>query len=442
VARENFIDGVKHAIQRYGMDPSRPLALVSGGPDSVALLRVMLELGVEPVVMHVNYGLRGEESDADAEFVEDLCTQFNLECESRRVKVMGGNFQEEARNERYRLAHEILEAHDLSTILTGHTADDVAETVLLNLARGTGLRGLAGIPPVRGFVARPLILQRRNDVLAYLEQLGQSYRTDDSNLRPKYARNRVRLEVMPILESLHPGAGGNIARTASMLRDDLEALESLAGRLIERRGGEIVVSLRSCSESSPAILRHALRLAYGLLNQDSALDSTAIENILESVDSGEGTVVRDLAGGIVVAVRSGGEVAFYRPEEVTSRFEELVVGAQRFEGWRIEVSEVGELDPEDAARSGVAYLDALGEPYRVRMPREGDRMRPLGLGGSKSVLKAMKDRRVPADLRLRTPVLVDSEGRIAWILSGELDEDHKVTPKTKKILRIEVQGIS
>jgi tRNA(Ile)-lysidine synthetase-like protein len=441
VVRGNFIDGVKYAIQRYGMDPSRSLALVSGGPDSVALLRVMLELGFEPVVMHVNYDLRGEESDADAEFVEDLCTQFNLDCELRRVKVTGGNFQEEARNERYRLAHEILEAHDLSTILTGHTADDVAETVLLNLARGTGLRGLAGIPPVRELVARPLILQRRDEIIAYLEQLGQSYRTDDSNLRPKYARNRVRLEVMPILESLHPGAGGNIARTASMLRDDLEALESLAGRLIERRGGEIVVSLRS-SESSPAILRHALRLAYGLLNQDSALDSTAIENILESVDSGEGTVVRDLAGGIVVAVRSGEEVAFYRREEVTWQVEELVVGAQRFEGWRIEVSEVGELDPEDAARSWVAYLDALGGPYRVRMPREGDRMRPLGLGGSKSVLKAMKDRRVPADLRLRNPVLVDSEGRIAWILSGELDEDHKVTPKTKKILRIEVQGIS
>ena len=407
----------------------------------MALLRVMLELGVEPFVMHVNYGLRGEESDADAEFVEDLCAQFNLDFELRRVKVTGGNFQEEARNERYRLAHEILEARNLSTIITGHTADDVAETVLLNLARGTGLRGLAGIPPVRELMARPLILQRRNDVLAYLEQLGQSYRTDDSNFRPKYARNRVRLEIMPILESLHPGAGGNIARTASMLRDDLEALESLAGRLIERRGGEIVVSLRS-SESSPAILRHALRLAYGLLNQDSALDSTAIENILESVDSGEGTVVRDLAGGIVVAVRSGGEVAFYRPEEVTWQVEKLVVGVQRFEGWRIEVSEVGELDPEDAARSGVAYLDALGGPYRVRMPREGDRMRPLGLGGSKSVLKAMKDRRVPADLRLRNPVLVDSEGRIAWILSGELDEDHKVTPKTKKILRIEVQRIS
>jgi tRNA(Ile)-lysidine synthase len=401
----------------------------------------MLELGVEPFVMHVNYGLRGEESDADAEFVEDLCAQFNLDFELRRVKVTGGNFQEEARNERYRLAHEILEARNLSTIITGHTADDVAETVLLNLARGTGLRGLAGIPPVRELVARPLILQRRNDVLAYLEQLGQSYRTDDSNFRPKYARNRVRLEIMPILESLHPGAGGNIARTASMLRDDLEALESLAGRLIERRGVEIVVSLRS-SESSPAILRHALRLAYGLVNQDSALDSTAIENILESVDSGEGTVVRDLAGGIVVAVRSGGEVAFYRPEEVTWQVEKLVVGVQRFEGWRIEVSEVGELDPEDAARSGVAYLDALGGPYRVRMPREGDRMRPLGLGGSKSVLKAMKDRRVPADLRLRNPVLVDSEGRIAWILSGELDEDHKVTPKTKKILRIEVQRIS
>ncbi len=423
------------------MDISRPLALVSGGPDSVALLRAMIELKAEPVVLHLNYGLRSEESDADAEFVEDLCARFKLDCELRRVTVSGGNFQEEARNERYRLAHEILEARDLSMIVTGHTADDVAETVLLNLARGTGLRGLAGIPPVRRLVARPLILHRRDEVLAYLEQLDQPYRTDGSNLRPKYARNRVRLEVMPILESLHPGAGGSIARTASMLREDLEALESLAGRLIERRGREIVVSLRD-SENPPAILSHALRLAYGLLDQDSALDSTAVESILESVASGEGTVVRDLAGGIVVAVRLGEEVAFYKQVEATSRVEELVVGVQRYEGWRIEVSEVGELDPEDAAGPEVAYLDALRGPYLVRMPREGDRMRPLSLGGSKSVLKSMKDRRVPADLRLRTPVLVDSEGRIAWILSGELDEDHKVMPKTEKILRIEVRGIS
>ncbi len=441
MTRESFIEGVKSAIQRYGMDISRPLALVSGGPDSVALLRAMLELGAEPVVLHVNYGLRGEESDTDAKFVQDLCAKFKLDCELRRVQVSVGNFQEEARNERYRLAHQILEARDLSTILTGHTADDVSETVMLNLARGTGLRGLAGIPPVRESVARPLILQRRDNILVYLEQIGQLYRTDGSNLRPKYARNRVRLEVMPILESLHPGAGGNIARAASMLREDLEALESLAGRLIERRRRETVVSLRN-SENPPAILRHALRLAYGMLNRDVVLDSTAIESILEYGESGEGTVVRDLAGEIVVAVRSGEEVAFYRREEITLRVEELVVGVQHFEGWGIEVSEVGELDPEDAAKPEVAYLDASLGPYRVRMPQEGDRMRPLGLGGSKNVLKAMKDRRVPADLRLRNPIFVDSEGRVAWILSGELDEEHKVMPKTKKILRIEVREIS
>src|ERR671933_3080418 len=211
-----FSSAVWRTAQHFGMDLSRSLVMVSGGPDSIALLRVLVELGSQTVVLHVDHGLRGEESREDAEFVRKLCSQLEVPCEVRRLKVEGGNFQEEARRRRYRIAEELAQAEGASAIATGHTADDVAETVLMNLARGAGLRGLSGIPPVRGRGVRPLIRHRRREILQYLKHLGQSYRVDYSNLNLKYTRNRMRLEVLPVLEELYPGAGANIARGAAL----------------------------------------------------------------------------------------------------------------------------------------------------------------------------------------------------------------------------------
>src|SRR5215210_3913402 len=189
-----FQDTVRRTAERYGMDLRRPLALVSGGPDSVALLRVLVALGDEPVVLHVDHGLRGEESREDAEFVRDLCKQLGVGCEVRRLGLDGGsNLQERAREERYRLAEEVAVRLGLRSVATGHTADDVAETVLMNLARGAGLRGLAGIPPVRGRIQRPLIGRTRREVLDYLRELDQPYRTVPTNMTGKYARHRLRL---------------------------------------------------------------------------------------------------------------------------------------------------------------------------------------------------------------------------------------------------------
>ncbi|HEY6582615.1 MAG TPA: tRNA lysidine(34) synthetase TilS, partial [Rubrobacter sp.] len=187
------------------MDLRRLLALVSGGPDSVALLRAIVSLGGEPVVLHVDHDLRGEQSREEADFVRGLCGQLNVACEVRRLRLDGAsNLQEQAREERYGLAEEVADRFGLRSIATGHTADDVAETVLMNLARGSGLRGLASIPPVRGRVQRPLIEVTRGEVLKYLEGLNQPYRTDPTNLTGKYARNRVRLEVLPVLQDLYP----------------------------------------------------------------------------------------------------------------------------------------------------------------------------------------------------------------------------------------------
>jgi tRNA(Ile)-lysidine synthase len=427
------------------MDLRRPLALVSGGPDSVALLRVVVSLGGEPVVLHVDHGLRGEESREDAEFVSELCRTLNVRHEVRRIRLEdGSNLQERARDERYRLAEEVAAGMGLGVVATGHTADDVAETVLMNLARGTGLRGLAGIPPVRGKVQRPLIGCTRGEILDYLSEIDQPYRTDPTNLTGKYTRNRVRLEVLPVLEELYPAATGNIARAASLVREDLEILEELATGTLQLRGEEAVLPLSELMNLRPALRRHAVRLAYSNVVPDTApLPSDLIEVVLELLEGGEGTRTLDLPGGVVASGR-GEELAFYRGQRsMDSGREEIRTGeAVVFGGWRISTREVSGYDPSDAAREEVAYLDAGKGSYQVRMAREGDIIRPLGLGGTKKVFRAMMDRKVPSDLRRRTPVVVDGRDEVAWIVLGELDERYRVDERTEKVLRLEVERIS
>jgi tRNA(Ile)-lysidine synthase len=434
------LEAVQRTAQHYGMDLSRPLALVSGGPDSVALLRALVGLGGGPVVLHVDHGLRGEESREDAEFVRDLCGKLNVRCEVKRLRLEEGpNLQERARGERYRLAEEAADELGLQAIAVGHTADDAAETVLMNLARGTGLRGLAGIPPVRGRLIRPLIGRTRREILEYLASLDQPYRIDPTNLTGKYARNRVRLEVLPVLEELYPGAARNLARGAALAREDLEVLEDLAAEAIERRGEEVVLPLGKLSGLRPPLRRYAVRRAYSMLLPDAPLGSALVEAVLGL--AGEGTRTLDLPGNVVASARAGRELALYsRPEPLVGE-EELRVGETLFAGWRISAREVFRYEPGDASRPEVAYLDAARGPYRVRLAREGDTIRPLGLGGTKKVLRAMMDRKVPKDLRRRTPLVVDARGEVAWIPLGDLGEGFKVGEATERMLRLEVEKI-
>ena len=409
----------------------------------MALLRALIELGGEPAVLHVDHGLRGAESREDAEFVRELCEKLGVRCEARSLRLEDGpNLQERARDERYRLAEEVADSLGPRAIATGHTADDVAETVIMNLARGTGLRGLAGIPPVRGLLVRPLIERTRREVLEYLASLDQPFRTDPTNLTGKYARNRVRLEVLPVLEELHPGAARNLARGAILARDDLEVLEGLAAGAIERRGAEVVLPLGALSGLHPALRCYAVRRAYALLLPDaSPLGSALVEAVLGLDVGREGTRTLDLPGGVVASARAGEEVALYPSPEPFAGEEKLRAGENLFAGWRISAREVSRYEPEDASRAEVAYLDASRGPYGVRMAREGDTIRPLGLGGTKRVLRTMMDRKVPKDLRRRTPVVVDGKGRVAWIFLGELGEEFRVDEATERMLRLEVEKI-
>jgi tRNA(Ile)-lysidine synthase len=234
--------------------PRRPgvVVAVSGGPDSVALLRAVLSLQLnEPIlVAHLNHQLRGAESDADEEFVRQLCMKLqhevhpNLHFEFRRAHVAllaeteKKNLEAVARRERYRFLADVAEKYQIGCILTGHTADDQAETVLLRLIRGCGLRGLRGIPPRRQLspdleVRRPLLTIRRDEVLEFLRQLGQDYRCDSSNRDPRLLRNRVRQELIPLLQTrFHPRVANQLVQLAEQAASHYRLLRRRARRIL------------------------------------------------------------------------------------------------------------------------------------------------------------------------------------------------------------------
>ena len=196
-------------------DDARVLVALSGGADSVALLRILLSLEYRCHAVHCNFHLRGEESDRDERFVTALCHTLGVECEVVHYDTLGYAAEHKvsvemaARELRYRDFERLRQAHDLDAIAVAHHQDDAVETLLLNLIRGAGINGLTGMKVRNGHVVRPLLCLTRDEIINYLSHIGQSYVTDSTNLTDMYARNKVRLQLLPLMEQINPAAKSN-----------------------------------------------------------------------------------------------------------------------------------------------------------------------------------------------------------------------------------------
>lgn len=208
----SLVEQTAQTIAQYEMlEPEqRVLVALSGGADSVALLLVLRELGYPVYVYHLNHCLRGEESERDAEFVHSLCTKLHVSCTIEREDVqgyaqqLGESIETAARRLRYERLRRCAQEQGIERIATAHTADDNLETMLFHLARGTGAKGMTGIPPVRGNLIRPIFRAVRTEIEVYLETVGQTFVTDSSNLTLDYTRNRIRHAVVPVLRQINP----------------------------------------------------------------------------------------------------------------------------------------------------------------------------------------------------------------------------------------------
>jgi tRNA(Ile)-lysidine synthase len=389
------------------------LVLLSGGGDSVGLLDIAVRLGARVSALHVNYGLR-EGADQDEAFCRELCARREVALSVERASLGedAGNLQERARDARYALADRLAEGD----YAAAHTATDQAETVLYRLAVSPGSRALLGMEPRRGRLVRPLLRATREELRAYLGARGLDWREDPSNADRRFARARVRHDVLDALRELSPAAEQTIAETALQLRDEAEVLRSAADEALEELGGGPAVSLTDLRALAPALRRLVLRgLAESVEGGPRSLSREEADAILRLGGGGGGTRSLDLGGGLR-AVSEYGTLRFTRdPDAPPPEPAPLAVpGRAHFGDWEVEASP-GE--PGDVSVS----RDALGTEVTVRAWRDGDRMRPVGVGGTKSLQDLFTDRKVPRALRRTLPV-VEAGGQIVWVAGVALDE--------------------
>jgi tRNA(Ile)-lysidine synthase len=381
--------------------------LLSGGGDSVALLDVAVRLGAQVSALHVNYGLR-EGAAGDEEFVRELCSRLDVPLFAERVELgdsAAGNLQERARDARYALAERLAEGD----YAAAHTASDQAETVLYRLAVSPGSRALQGMAPRRGRLVRPLLGVTRDEVREYLRSRGLEWREDPSNADRRFARARVRHDLMDALRSIGPAAERTIAETARQLREEAEVLDAAVDAALEELGGGPAVSASVLGRQLPAVRRMVLRR---LAEQaGGSLGAGDAEQILAL--GGRGSKSLDLGGGLRAIVEYG-TLRFSRaPEQAVPDPVSLPVpGRARFGEWELE-ARVGA--PGDVSVRG------LGPLLTVRAWQEGDRMRPAGLGGTKTLQDLFTDRKVPRALRRSLPVVVSQE-EIVWVAGVAVEE--------------------
>jgi len=454
---------VARTVRRHGLIErgDRVLVAVSDGPDSVALLSLLASWapswGFTLQAAHVNHGLRGAESEEDAEFVRALCERLGVGCVSERVPLTtrgtaGGqiaavgrrhaSLQEYARELRYAALARMAERCEASKIALGHTVDDQAETLLMWMLRGSGAGGLAGIPPVRErrFI-RPLLEVQRADVLAYLGACGLQFRTDSTNAKPLYLRNRIRHELLPVLRRFNPGIVAVLKRQADILREEHLYLNQVAEEQVarvSRRGPDQAVVLdRQALLSLPtALQRRVVRaVMQGTTRSIRGPSFATVETVLKQVVHGRSgaTVV---AGG-VQAVREYDWIRFRAPAaqpHATPAWSErglalpLVVPSETV--WPLTGRAIRLHWEEGAAERGSinrvpgrAELDPakFTSELALRSWRPGDRFQPLGMGGRhKKLQDFFADLKIPRRERSRVPLLVAPEG-ILWVVGYRTD---------------------
>ncbi|MBR1469966.1 MAG: tRNA lysidine(34) synthetase TilS [Prevotella sp.] len=426
----------------------RYLVALSGGADSVCLLRVLQRLGYTVEAAHCNFQLRGEESNRDERFCASLCRQQNIPFHRTQfdtktyAREHGVSIEMAARELRYHYFHELLETIGFQGVCVAHHLDDNAETILLNLVRGTGLHGLTGMSPRRDFVLRPMLGVSRDEIVDYLRQIGQPYVTDSTNLQPDHVRNKIRLQVVPLLKEINPSVVRELCTMASHLTD----AETLLNHTLDQTTTEFSTDL---SEKPPFLRQIDVPQ---LLRQPSP--AYALYHLLSSFGFN-----RSQMGEILASAEKSehsGRQWHSSDHTLTLDRDSLVLSKKSTENASpIVVSEAGEYVLDDLGRlrveifpktadfivdkrPQVAVLDAdkASLPLTLRKTQTGDRFVPFGMRGSKLVSDYLTDRKKSLPEKKNQWVLTDESGQILWLAGERTDNRFAVSPQTKTILRL------
>lgn len=433
------------------------VAMVSGGADSVALLMLLArgelgELGGLSA-LHIDHGLRAEASDGDAAFVRMLCGRLGIECAIVHFDVAayaasaGLNLEDAGRRVRYRFAADEVDSRcdaagaprSRGRIAVAHTADDRVETFLSRLVSGAGAAGLRSIQPVRERIVRPLIDVRRDQVVAYLTALGQDWREDATNADTRRERSWVRHTLLPVIEARNPSFEESARRTMAVLAGEDALLQEMADAFARdfshMDGDALVVGRAAVGTLSHPMARRTIRTAIvGAFPEASRIEFDHIEALV--IGATEDGFARDLSYGLRAEV----EYDTLRISRKESAEPLLVPGLLHCPG-RLDLGDAGAIQAVDnpgavlEAGPDRVSIDAecVSWPLVVDGPREGDRMHPFGMEGTKKLSDLLVDVKVPQRLRRVTPVVRD-DGRVLWVAGVRLAEECRVTPATRRVV--------
>lgn len=455
---KNLLSRVKTTVEKYGLleKGDKVLVALSGGADSVCLLYLLLKLKDEFAlsfhIAHLNHSLRGVESDGDEEWVKTLAHELDIPIIVEKVDLLEwvrrkrGSLEDQAREVRYKFLSKVADEIDATKIAVGHTLDDQAETVLLRLLRGTGIPGVGGIRPRRDRVIRPLIEVGREEIMRYIQAEGLDYREDSSNLRQDYLRNRLRLELIPLLKRKFSSRITELlGRYAELAQIDDSYLETLAigafsSLVIRSSPISLVLDWKRLMALHPSLGRRIVRIAIKKIKGN--LKGITSEQILSCFK-----------------LRTGKKLYLRAGLVVKRQYENLVfsLGEKRHESFTYTLPTPGTLIMKEIGTAIVtdfidksflpkdlkspspdeAYFDfdQVEPPLLVRNRRPGDRMRPLGMLGERKLKDILIDNKIPRSEREKIPILADSRS-ILWIVGNRRSERAKIIPSTKKILRI------
>jgi len=457
---------VREFLKLHNSDGQSLLVAVSGGADSVCLLHVLInlreELNLNLHVAHLDHGLRGVEAEADATYVTRLASRLGVPAtiEKRDVTAYKQEHrlstEEAAREVRYRFLAETAASIGSDMVAVGHTGDDQVETVLMHLVRGSGTRGLVGLRPLNRWqspggpaitVIRPLLGVSRRETEAYCRRHRLAARTDTSNLSLSPLRNRIRLELLPLLREYNPRVAEAVLRTAAIVADDLAFIDAETERLWKKvadmRQNTVVLDRDAFGRLPPLIKRNLLRLSIErLIGGLKDIEARHIEVVMEALDKPAGKRLT-LPDGLIFAIEYDRYLLTTEPAALSplpvleGEYRLNIQGQTRLPGWLVSAAFV---DPPPMAEKNklVTYVDLekTGRLLLVRSRRRGDRFMPAGLGHEKKLGVFMIDARIPQAWRDRVPV-VCSPQQIVWVAGYRLDERARVTPETEKVLRLE-----
>ncbi len=418
---------VKNTLKQWNLQGQEITVALSGGADSVCLLHILCELkdqlGFTVSAFHLNHNIRGEEAERDEVFVRKLCESQGISLTVKTVdipslsKQRGESTELCARKERYK-AFE-----DFSLVATAHTASDNLETVLFNLARGSGIKGLAGIPCKRDNIIRPLISCTREEIEEYLNEREISFVTDSTNLSDEYNRNFIRHNIVPLLKKINPSVETTVSNNGEQIREDSEFLEGMASKIYAIIANENQLDADLLREQHPAIIKRVQRTLYKEVLKEEA-DRVHIISMYDALMK-EGRA--SLPDGFSAECR-GKTFLIEKKQDQEVKYDVEVL--------------YGKIDDNvyNLLLKNIIDCDKIKGKLIVRTREEGDKFRPAGRNGTKTLKKLFNELKIPDTLRSALPVVADDEG-VVWIYTVGAAERVKVDRNTENTVTFSINKI-